>query len=169
MRRYPTFAGVAAAVVAAALAAGGGASAFQARAARTATLKFFAKTTAISITDASGKQVRNPARGDQLFESVDLYPGTARHHAAQWTGSAFIYCGITKVVSSSNIQATCDGVLAVGGSMLTSISLQNVAAQSNVYPIDGGTGKYVHVKPGSSVKTSSAGNNGAVVIVTIKL
>ena len=86
------------------------------------------------------------AAGDILFLTEDLYAGTNAHHASTWTASAFLYCTITKIVKpDSNVEATCDSVVAIGGSMLTSVSTQNLAANSktNVYPIQGRTGKYL--------------------------
>jgi hypothetical protein len=167
MHRYRQFLRVLAGAVAATLVAVAGASASHAHAAKT-TLEFFGKTTAVRFTNSSGKSVNNPGPGDHLFDSLNLYAGTAKRHATKWTGSAFAYCTITNVVSQSNVQAACDAVLAVGGSMLTSVSTQNVVAQTSVYPIDGGTGKWVKVK-GGSVKTTSLGSsNSASVVVTIK-
>jgi hypothetical protein len=168
MHRYRQFLVVLVGVLAATPVAVAAGSAPRAHAAN-ATLNFFGKTTATTFTNSSGKSVQNPGLGDHLFSSLNLYPGTAKHHATNWTGSAFAYCTITKVVSQSDLQAACDAVLAVGGSMVTSISTQNLAARTNVYPIDGGTGKWVKVK-GGSVKTTSVGSgNNVNVVVTIKL
>ena len=112
-----------------------------------------------------------PAVGATLFATDNAYSGTAQHHAANWTGSAFLYCTVTKVVNpSSNVQATCDGVLALGGSMVTSISTQNLAssAPTIVYPIDAGTGKYLNAR--GTVKTTTVGkgpnSNGVITIKT---
>lgn len=168
MHKYRQFLVVLAGVAAATLVPVAGASASHAHAAK-ATLKFFGKTTAVRFTNPSGKTVSNPMPGDHLFDSLNLYAGSAKHHANTSTGSAFAYCTITKVVSQSNVQAACDAVLAVGGSMVTSVSTQNIAAHTNVYPIVGGTGKWAKVK-GGSVKTTSAGSgNSAGVVVTVKL
>ena len=152
--------------------AGASASAFRAHAAKTTTLKVFFKTTSESFTNPNGKAVSNsnpPAVGAILFATDNAYPGTAKHHTAAYTGTAFLYCTVTKVVSSSNVQATCDGVAAIGGSMITSISTQNVASSSptSVYPIDAGTGKYLGAT--GTVKTTAVGSSGnSNAVITIK-
>ena len=146
---------------------GATASAFHAHAAKTTTLKYFFKSTGTRFTNAKGKKVSNPGVGDHLFATVNLYAGTAKHHAASSTGSAFAYCGITKLTKST-ITGTCDAVVAIQGSMLTSISTQKLGAKVNVYPIVAGTGKYLHVK-GGSVKTTAVGKAGDDnAVITIK-
>jgi type II secretory pathway pseudopilin PulG len=173
MRRYRFLSLVVVGVMAAALLAGASASAFRAHAAKTTVLKYFFKTTSQSFTSPSGKPVSNtnpPAVGDTLFATVNAYAGNAKHHAANWTGSAFLYCTVTKVVNpSSNVQATCDGVVAIGGSMVTSISTQNLASTvpGEVYPIAAGTGKYL--KATGTIKTTNVGSSGSSnAVITIK-
>jgi hypothetical protein len=110
------------------------------------------------------------AVGDTLFVTDDLYVGTKAHHASTWTASAFLYCTITKIVNpDSNVQATCDGVVAIGASMLTSVSTQNLAANTNtnVYPIQAGTGKYVHAT--GTVKTTAANKGGTALNAVIAI
>jgi hypothetical protein len=136
-----------------------------------ATLKYFVKITGQSFTTPSGAPVSQSqplAAGDILFLTEDLYAGTKAHHASTWTASAFLYCTITKTVPDSNVQATCDSVVAIGGSMLTSVSTQNLAANSktNVYPIQGGTGKYLHAT-GTFTRTA-VGATTANAVITIK-
>ncbi len=173
MPRYRFLPVVVAGVFGAALIAAASASAYGAHAAKTTTLKYYFKTTSQSFTNSSGKAVSSsnpPAAGDTLFVTLDAYAGTAKHHAATWTGSAFLYCTVTKVVNpSSNVQATCDGVVAIGGSMITSISTQNLASSSpnSVYPIDAGTGKYLNAR--GEVKTTAVSSNGSSnAVITIK-
>jgi hypothetical protein len=152
------------AVVGASLLAAATASASTAHVAKT-TLRYFFKPTSESFTTASGAPVSNstpPAVGDTLFATDNLYVGTKAHHASTWTATAFLYCTVTKVVNpSSNVQATCDGVIAIGGSMLTSISTQNLASNSktSVYPIDGGTGKFLRAE--GKVTTTTVSKSGA--------
>jgi hypothetical protein len=173
MRRYRFLSLVVVGVIAAASLAGASASAFGAHAAKTTVLKYFFKSTGQSFTSPSGKPVSNsspPAVGDTLFATVKGYAGNAKHHAANWTGSAFLYCTVTKVVNpNSNVQATCDGVVAIGGSMVTSISTQNLAssAPTSVYPINAGTGKYLRAT--GTVKTTAVSSNGSSnAVITIK-
>jgi hypothetical protein len=138
----------------------------------TATLKYFVKITGQSFTTPSGAPVPQSqplAAGDILFLTEDLYAGTNTHHASTWTATAFLYCTITRVVPDSNVQATCDSVVAIGGSMLTSVSTQNLAANSktNVYPIQGGTGKYLHAT-GTFTRTAVNNSGAANAVITIK-
>lgn len=164
---------VSAALVAALVPAAANASAPSAQAAN-ATLKYFFKQTGQSFTTPSGAPVPQSqplAAGDTLFVTEDLYAGTKAHHASTWTASAFLYCTITKIVNpNSNIQATCDGVIAIGGSMLTSVSTQNLAAntKTNVYPIQAGTGKYLNAT--GTVKTTAVNKSGTALnaVITIK-
>ena len=110
-----------------------------------------------------------PAAGDTLFATDDLYPGTSSHHAKNWTASSLLFCTVTKVVSSTDIPADCLGVIAFGGSTIVSHSTQNLGstAASSVYPITGGTGRYLGAK--GSVKTTSIGNtNTSNGVITIK-
>lgn len=173
MRRYRFFSLVVVGVTAAALLAGASASAYSGHAARTTVLKYYFKTTSQSFTNPSGKPVSSsnpPAAGDTLFATVNAYAGTAKHHASNWTGTAFLYCTVTKVVNpSSNVQATCDGVVAIGGSMVTSISTQNLASSSptSVYPIDAGTGKYLRAT-GTVKTTAVSSNRSSNAVITIK-
>jgi hypothetical protein len=162
-----------AAVVAALVPAAATASAASAHAAK-ATLKYFFKQTGQSFTTPSGAPVSQShplAAGDILFVTENLYAGTKAHHASTWTASAFLYCTVTNVVNpDTNVQATCDGVVAIAGSMLTSVSTQNLAANSktNVYPIQAGTCRYLNAT--GTVKTTAANKSGTESnsLITIK-
>lgn len=46
-----------------------------------------------------------------------MYKGTKAHRSSTWSATAFLYCTITKATRSSLI-GKCDGVIALGGSML---------------------------------------------------
>jgi hypothetical protein len=137
------------------------------------TLKYFFKQTGQSFTTPSGAPVSQSqplAAGDTLFVTDDLYAGTKTHHASTWTATAFLYCTVTKIANSdTNVQATCDGVVAIGGSMLTSVSTQNLAAntKTNVYPIQAGTGKYLHAT--GTVKTRAANKSGSALNAIIAI
>lgn len=138
VRRTLSLIASAALVVAALVPVAANASAPSAHAAK-ATLKYFFKQTGQSFTTPSGAPVSQSqplAAGDILFVTDDLYVGSKAHHASTWTASACLDCTITMIVNpDSNVQATCDGVVAIAGSMLTSVSTQNLAAntKTNVY------------------------------------
>ena len=156
------------AVLGGGLLAGTAASASRGRIAKE-TLTFYFKATGTHFTNSSGKAVSpsKVAAGDHVYATVNAYLGTAKHHATNWTGSAFEYCGITKVVSKKDIEATCDYALAVGGSLVAGIHAENIAATVNTYPITAGTGKWANVKSGA-VKTKATDAKGdANAVVTI--
>jgi hypothetical protein len=159
-------------VVVGALIAGASASAAGSHTARTTTLKYFFKSTGQRFTSPSGAPVSNsapPAVGDTLIATEDAYAGDSAHHAKTWTASAALYCTITKLVSNTNVPAHCEGVVAIGGSMLISISTQNFGGSSAtmVYPITGGAGKYLGAK-GTLTSTNVGNTNNSNVVVKIK-
>lgn len=135
--------------------------------AATQTLKYYFKQTSQSFTTASGKPTSTPARGDILFVTEKMYKGTKAHHASAWTATAFLYCKVIKATQSS-LKGRCDGVIAIGGSMLISQSIQNLAGSSSVYPITAGTGKYLHAS--GSLKTTNVNKSGTEAngVLTIK-
>jgi len=126
-----------------------------------ATLKDFFKQTSQSFTSPAGKPTSKPAKGDILFATEKMYKGTKAHHASKWSGTAFLYCKVKSVSGHSSIKALCDGVIAIGGSMLISQSIQNLASGSKttVYPIVAGTGKYLGAR--GSVKVTSVNKSGS--------
>jgi hypothetical protein len=166
MRRYRLFSLVLAAGAGGILLAGAGASASPSG--KTTVLRYFGKQTSSAFTTSTGAPVPTnapPVAGDQLFDTVNLYAGTAKHHAKTWTASASLDCTVLSA-SKTSIPAACEGVVAIGGSMLVSLSTQNFAGTPSLYPITGGTGIYFHAK--GSVKTKSVGKtNNSNVIITI--
>jgi hypothetical protein len=99
---------VAALAVSSAVAAGGH---------KTETLRFFDKTTAITMTTADGKVIDKPPFPDtKPGDALDVYSldfvGNHRHHAKRWTASAHVHC----VFGTG--EPDCVGHTAVGGSLL---------------------------------------------------
>ena len=169
MHRYRGSLAAAAVVIAGALCAVTSASASP----KAATLKYFFKSTGQSFLSPSGTPLSNsatPAAGDQFSATDDLYVGDRSHHAKTATASAVLNCVVTSVVLPPNteILARCEGVIAIGGSLIYSISTQNFAssAASSVYPITGGAGIYLGAK--GAVKTTTVGktnnSNGVITI-----
>jgi hypothetical protein len=159
-------------VLVGALIAGASASAAGPHTAGTTTLKYFFKSTGQKFTSPSGAPVSNsapPAVGDTLIATDDAYAGDSAHHAKTRTASAALYCTITKLVSNTNVPARCEGVVAIGGSMLISISTQNFGSSSAtmVYPITGGAGKYLGAK-GTLTSTNVGKTNNSNVVIKIK-
>jgi hypothetical protein len=140
--------------------------------AKTTTRKFFFKQTGQVFANPSGQplsQNASPAPGDYLFVTGDLYAGNGSHHAKNWTATASLYCTVKSVSSNTDIPSRCEGVVAIGGSMVVSVSTQNLgsSAAGSVYPITGGTGKYVGAR--GTVKTTAIGNtHNSNFVVTIK-
>ena len=141
------------------------ASAARAHAAK-ATMMFFFKTTSQSFTNASGKPVSNPAPGDILFATDDMYTGTKAHHASAVAGTAFLYCTVRKVTKSA-ADSSCDAVVALGGSMLISQSTQNIEASSMVYPIVAGTGRFLHTTGQARVRNVNASGTESDGVFTL--
>lgn len=167
MRRYRVLLVMLAAAIAAAMFAGANASA-----APKGKLKYYFKSTGQSFVSPSGKPLSNsapPAAGDQFSGTDDLYVGNSTHHAKTATASAVLDCVVTSVPNpNTEVLARCEGVIAIGGSLIYSISTQNFAssAVASTYPITGGAGIYRGAK--GSVKTTDVGktnnSNGVISI-----
>lgn len=135
------------------------------------TLRYFFKGTGESLTTSSGKPVsshRALARGDIAVVTEDLYRGSKAAHASKSTASAFLYC-IVKKVTKSAAKAKCEGVVAIDGSMLVSESTRNLASTSktDVYPITGGTGKYLNAS--GKVTTTDVNKSGTEANGVLKI
>ena len=84
---------------------------------KTETLRFFDKTTLITMTTADGKVIDKPPFPDaKPGDALDVYSldfvGNHRHHAKRWTASAHVHC----VFGTG--EPDCVGHTAVGGSLL---------------------------------------------------
>jgi hypothetical protein len=108
------------------------------------TTHFFSKRAYTRISDASGRKLSSnfvPAVGDRVSWANNDYSGDHNHHAKKATASDETVC---TVMSSSG--ALCDGIFAIGGSMIIaddyvlrrpSKKLTNITIK-----ITGGTGRY---------------------------
>jgi hypothetical protein len=127
-----------------------GAGALASTSAKTSELRYFAKETSFSFTTPTGEPVgpnRPPAAGDLLSITDNLYVGTARHHAERWTASAALNCLVTSV-SGAVAHADCVGSIAIDGSLLISLSRQELTPTGGLttFPITGGAGAYLHAR-----------------------
>jgi hypothetical protein len=109
--------------------------------AKTVTLHYFSKQVGVKLQDAAGHRVnpkKPPVARDVGDEFGVAYVGDHRHHSKHWTASYHFRC-----VFKSARRATCDGQIAIGGSMLLANGIHpNFAANSQRFAINGGTGVF---------------------------
>lgn len=109
--------------------------------AKTITLHYFFTQGSIRVTDPAGHVLnphRSPRVGDAGNEIGLAYVGTHTHHAKRWTASFHLGC-----VFRSSVRATCDGQIAIGGSMLLENGVHlTFGANSQRLTINGGTGVF---------------------------
>jgi hypothetical protein len=114
--------------------------------ARTTTLHFFQKETTDTFSGPDGKPIppptstTPPAAGDRFVTTDDDYAGNHKHHAAKATATDHLVCTFTNDLG----QATCDGQIAIGGSMLLAENVSVDFAKTSGVPLNGGTGVYKH-------------------------
>jgi len=85
----------------------------------TQTLRFYSKTTAMTVTRADGSVVSKPpyptmAKGDVLDVYALDYAGTGRKHAATWSASQHLRC----TFASSKGAPDCESDVAIQGNSL---------------------------------------------------
>ncbi|MGI8572925.1 MAG: hypothetical protein ACR2L9_09935 [Solirubrobacteraceae bacterium] len=100
-----------------------------------------------------------------LGEQLGLaYPGYHNHHDKHWTASWHLGC-----VFRSSKRMTCDGQIAVGGSMLVVNGIHpNFGHNSNGIAINGGTG--VCYRAHGTLTTVSVHNtNNADVTIRVRI
>lgn len=171
MRHLRVLAVLVAGVTASTLLAGLGILPAGAATPRTTVLKYLLVPETMSYNSAAGLPVPEsvaPQAGYHYFEDDDLYAGDYARHSKSVSATASLYCTIESV-SMSDVPAQCEGVLAVGSSMIVVASTMNFAANSNVtrLPVVGGTGRYDGAT-GAVVVTNvgSAGDGNFVLRVT---
>jgi hypothetical protein len=109
------------------------------------TLHFFQKQVSMTFVGPNGQPLSPtaaPAVGDS-FVVIDLdYVGTAKQHAKAWSASDHLVCTFTSITGPMSGTATCNGQIAIGGSMLLAQNVNVSFSTSTVVPINGGTGKF---------------------------
>jgi hypothetical protein len=156
------------ALVAGAASLGLGAS--PASAAKTTTLHFFQKGTSGTFAGPDGKPLPPPGPttapvvGEKFTATDDDYVGDHKKHAKKATASDHLVCVITSLEGA----ATCDGQIAIGGSMLLADAVSVDLSQATVVvPLNGGTGKYKHAHGvASSVTIGTSSNSDFTVKFT---
>lgn len=142
------------------------AAALAATSAKTTTLHFFQKETSQVFVGADGKSVAPPSVtnppvvGEQFISTDDDYVGTHAHHAKKATASDHLVCTLT----SATGQATCDGQIAIGGSMLLAENVPLDLTKAPVVSITGGTGVYKHAHGTASTVSIGTSNNSDFTI-----
>ena len=134
------------------------------------TLHFFDKQVSSTFRGPNGQPLGPnavPAVGDS-FDNTDLYyVGNHKHHAKAWTASGHLVCTFTSITGPMSGTATCDGQIAIGGSMLLAENAKLTFSTSPtvVVPITGGTGNFRgahgHVK-----STSISNKNNSDITIT---
>jgi hypothetical protein len=134
------------------------------------TLHFFDKQVSSVFKGPGGQPLSanaTPVVGDS-FENTDLYyVGNHKHHATTWTATGHLVCTFTSITGPMSGTATCDGQIAIGGSMLLAenakLSFSN--SPTVVVPISGGTGKFRGAH--GRVRSTSIGNtNNSDITIT---
>jgi hypothetical protein len=139
-----------------------------AAATHTTILKYYSVTLTVGVTTPAGKAVPQnapPSPGNVFFTTDNDYVGNAAHHAAHWRASDALRCTVDSV-SKTAVWATCIGEVAIGGSLLISVSRQNVAstASTTVYPITAGTGQFVGAHGTITSISLGSSPNGELVV-----
>lgn len=135
--------------------------------AKTITLHYFFKQVSVKFTNAAGhpkNQNARPVAGDKGDEVGLGYVGNANHHAKRWTASFHLKC-----VFRSSTRATCDGQVAVGGSMLLLNGIRfNPHGGSERLTINGGTGAFYRAHGTlTGVNLSNTNKTGVTIRVRI--
>jgi hypothetical protein len=134
------------------------------------TLHFYDKQVSSVFKGPNGQPLSPnavPTAGDS-FENTDLYyVGNHKHHAKKWTASGHLVCTFTSITGPMSGTATCDGQIAIGGSMLLAenVALSFSSSPTVVVPITGGTGKFRGAH--GHVKSTGIGNtNNSDITIT---
>lgn len=118
------------------------------------TLHYFAKPVAAKSADSAGYPLnpKKPHAAGDVGDQVGLaYVGNHKHHAKHWTASFHFRC-----VFGSSKRATCDGQIAIGGSMLLVNGHTNFHSNPAKLTITDGTGVFQHAR--GTLTMVNAGN-----------
>ncbi len=130
-----------------------------AHAGQTKTLRFFDKTTDVSLTTADGapKDITAgpPAAGDILDASGVLYRGTHARHGHKVAGTDHTRCVFTGPDSG-----TCQGEVALGNSLI----LVRSGLSDDDFTVWYGTGAFRGITGGGTTKSIRDSNNSDVVV-----
>ena len=133
------------------------------------TTHFFSKRAYTRISDASGRRLSSnfvPAVGDRVSWASNDYSGDHNHHAKKATASDETVC---TVMSSSS--ALCDGIFAIGGSMIIAddyvLRLPSKRLTTITIKITGGTGRYQGAR--GTITAVAVGDSVFATDVTITL
>ena len=109
--------------------------------AKTITLHYFSTPASLQFLDGAGHPANpnNPPAAGYVLDINDRdYVGNHTHHAKRWTATDHLRC----VFQSAN-SATCDGQIAIGGSMLLANGIHpNLNANPATYILNAGTGVF---------------------------
>jgi hypothetical protein len=134
------------------------------------TLHFFSKQVSSTFRGPNGQPLNPnavPTVGDS-FDSTDLlYVGNHKHHAKTWSASDHLVCTFTALTGPMSGTATCDGQIAIGGSMLLAenVPLTFSGSPTVVVRLTGGTGKFRGAH-GHVTSTDIGNTNNSDVTIT---
>jgi hypothetical protein len=128
--------------------------------AKTVTLHYFSKQTSSTFVTPQGKSISGPPAAGDINDITGIdYVGDHQHHAKASTASEHLRCTITGFTGAGGT-ATCDGQIAIGGSMLLANGAHVTLSDSSapfVVPINGGTGIYRRAH--GTITARNVGNN----------
>jgi hypothetical protein len=135
--------------------------------AKTITLHYFFPRGSVTLTDAAGHPQnphKQPVAGDVGDEIGLAYPGNHRHHAKRWTATYHLRC-----VFTSSKRATCDGQIAIGGSMLLANGGHlNLGGSLGGLTINGGTGDFRRAQ-GTLTSVSPGNNKNSDITIRLRI
>ena len=135
--------------------------------AKTITLHYFFTKGSVTLTDSAGHPQnphKRPVAGDFGDEIGLAYPGNHRHHAKRWTASYHLRC-----VFTSSKRATCDGQIAIGGSMLLANGAHpNLGGNIGGLTINGGTGAFRRAQ-GTLTSVSPGNNKNSDITIRLRI